>query len=115
MNDAMNDYIRKPNVSFAEQEAIRLDTVGDMLERLRRLACQRLPHAVLAPSVMARFGSYGWEITVFNPLGRDKDFAAGTLSAAYAAAMAWASRDEVAEGYLTLGLDETGARIVEAV
>lgn len=105
-------YLRMPNMTLAEAGAMRLDTVGEMIERLRRLACQKLSRNGLNPSVLARFGSYGWEITVFNPLGRDKDFPGDTLSAAYADAMAWALRDEVAENNQTLGCDDAG-RVIE--
>ena len=116
-------YLRMPNMTLAEAGAMRLDTVGEMIERLRRLACQKLSRNGLNPSVSVRFGSYGWAITVFNPLGPDKEFLGDTLSAAYTAAIAWAMRDEVAEaeeaarkaaidGYATLGLSEDGTRIV---
>jgi len=106
-------YLRMPNVSFAAAEIMRLVAVGEMIERLRRLACQKLTRSGLNPSVSARFGAYGWAITVFNPLGPDKEFSGDTLSAAYTDAMAWAIRDEVAEGYATLGLTDDGTRIVE--
>jgi hypothetical protein len=104
-------YLRA-RIAHAEAETIRLGAVGEMIERLRRLACQKLTRSGLNPSVSARFGAYGWAITVFNPLGPDKEFPGDTLSAAYTAAMAWATRDELAENNRTLGCDDAG-RVIE--
>jgi|SRR6185312_11523921 len=112
MND-MHHYIREPNVSLAEREDTRLDTVGEMLERLRRLAWNKLGRPSGRPTISARVGPDGWEISIYNAYGTDRFFSGETLSECFRAATSWATRDEIAEGYLTLGLDAAGSRIVE--
>ena len=108
-----SSLLREPNTSLVERENMRLNTVGEMLERFRRLAWHKLGQPSMRPTVSARICLSGWAITVYASVGRDHEFRGETLEEAYRAAMAWAIRDETAETYATLGLDSTGTRIVE--
>ena len=114
MNDAttLSPYLTKPIRTREEVENERLCDIAGMIRTLRSRASARLSARV---TVSVRLGSYGWELTIYNPHGRDRDFSGERLVDVFRDAMAWASRDEVAEGYLTLGLSPDGARIVEAV
>lgn len=115
MNDAttISPYLRMAPIRTQEEvENERLCDIAGMIRTLRAKASARLGARV---TVSVRLGSYGWELTIYNPHGRDRDFSGDRLVDVFRDAMAWASRDEVTEGYLTLGLDATGARIAEGV
>lgn len=109
---SLDIYIRQPNVSLAERETFRLNTTGEMLERFRRLAWHKLGQPSMRPTISARVSLSGWTISVYSL--RDYEFTGETLEAAYRAAMAWVTRDEIAEAYATFGLSPDGSRIVEA-
>jgi len=83
-------YLRMPNMTLAEAETMRLDTVGEMIERLRNSAWRKLGQPRIRPGVTLGPVPGGWLLSIDEHEGPLYEFDGNTLGGVYREAMEWA-------------------------